>query len=46
MAVTGADLAAAMDAVLAGGAPAADQKPSLGCNIKWTPGNEPEWFPA
>ncbi len=46
VAVTGADLAAAMDAVLAGGAPAADQKPSLGCNIKWTPGNEPEWFPA
>ena len=39
--VTGADLRAAADAVLAGRAPAADQKPSIGCNIKWKPGNEP-----
>jgi peroxiredoxin len=33
--VTGADLAAALDAVLAGRPVPADQKPSLGCNIKW-----------
>jgi len=39
--VTGADLRAALDAVLSGGAPTSDQKPSVGCNIKWKPGNEP-----
>ncbi len=33
--VNGADLRAACDAVLAGGAPDPDQQPSLGCNIKW-----------
>lgn len=33
--VTGADLAAAMQALVDGGKPSADQKPSLGCNIKW-----------
>lgn len=32
---TGADLRAACDALLAGGPVAADQKPSIGCNIKW-----------
>ncbi len=42
--VTGADLRAACDAVLAGEAPSPDQLPSLGCNIKWKPGNEPSWF--
>lgn len=42
--VTGADLKAAMDAVLAGQAPSPDQKPSVGCNIKWKPGNAPKWF--
>lgn len=42
--VTGADLRAAMDAVLAKGAIPATQKPSIGCNIKWRPGNEPEYF--
>ena len=42
--VTGADLRAALDAVLAGGVVAADQVPSLGCNIKWKPGNEPPYF--
>ena len=42
--VTGADLRAAADAVLAGGKPSADQKGSIGCNIKWKPGNEPEYF--
>ena len=33
--VTGADLRAALDAVLAGRAPAAFQFPSIGCSIKW-----------
>jgi peroxiredoxin len=42
--VTGADLRAALDAVLAGKPVAEDQRPSLGCNIKWQPGNEPEYF--
>jgi peroxiredoxin len=42
--VTGADLRAAVAAVLAGEPVAEDQRPSLGCNIKWKPGNEPEWF--
>ena len=36
--VTGADLRAAADAVLAGRSPSEDQKPSVGCNIKWKPG--------
>ncbi len=44
--VTGADLRAACDAVLAGRTPSADQKPSIGCNIKWRPGNEPDYFGA
>lgn len=42
--VTGEDLRAALDAVLAGRSPAEDQKPSIGCNIKWRAGNEPEYF--
>ena len=42
--VTGKDLRAALDAVLVGKPVAADQKPSIGCNIKWKPGNEPEYF--
>ena len=42
--VTGRDLRAALDAVLAGKAPPSDQKPSIGCNIKWKPGNEPDYF--
>ena len=33
--VTGADLRAALDAVLAGRPPRPEQKPSVGCNIKW-----------
>ena len=41
--VTGADLRAAMDAVLAGQHVNEDQKPSMGCNIKWKPGREPEY---
>jgi thiol-disulfide isomerase/thioredoxin len=42
--VTGADLRAACDAVLDGRAPEARQIPSIGCNIKWKPGNAPAWF--
>jgi peroxiredoxin len=42
--VSGADLRAALDAALAGRSPQADQKPSIGCNIKWRPGNEPDYF--
>ena len=42
--VDGADLRAALDAVLAGTEVAAEQAPSIGCNIKWTPGNEPDYF--
>ena len=42
--VDGRDLRAALDAAL-GGAPAPEpQKASIGCNIKWRPGNEPEYF--
>ena len=41
--VTGADLRAAMDAVLAGRQPIAEQKPSIGCNIKWKSGQEPDY---
>lgn len=42
--VTGADLRAAIDAVLAGRQVSGDQRPSVGCNIKWKPGNEPDYF--
>ncbi|HEY6170601.1 MAG TPA: thioredoxin family protein [Verrucomicrobiae bacterium] len=42
--VTGADLRAAVDATLAGKAVSPVQKPSIGCNIKWKPGNEPDYF--
>jgi len=42
--VTGKDLRAAVDALLAGGPVPEEQKPSLGCNIKWKPGNEPDYF--
>lgn len=41
--VTGKDLRAALDAVLAGRATSEFQAPSMGCNIKWKPGNEPEY---
>ena len=43
--VTGKDLRAALDAVLAGKPVPAEQRPSLGCNIKWKPGNAPVYFP-
>ncbi len=42
--VTGADLRVALDAVLEGEAVPEKQKPSMGCNIKWKPGNEPDYF--
>jgi peroxiredoxin len=42
--VTGDDLRAALDAVLANQPAPTRQKPSLGCNIKWKPGNEPDYF--
>jgi peroxiredoxin len=41
---TGADLRAACDAVLAGKKPSEKQLPSIGCNIKWKPGAEPDYF--
>lgn len=44
--VTGADLRAALDAVLAGEAISSEQRASMGCNIKWRAGNEPEYFDA
>jgi peroxiredoxin len=42
--LTGKDLRAALDAVLSGKPVPAAQKPSIGCNIKWKSGNEPEYF--
>ncbi len=44
--VTGADLRQAIDAVLAGRPVPSEQRPSIGCSIKWKPGNEPEYFGA
>ena len=45
-AATGRDLRAAADALLAGKGAPDEQVASIGCNIKWRPGNEPEWFGA
>jgi peroxiredoxin len=42
--VTGHDLRAALDAVLEGRPVPSPQRPSAGCSIKWTPGNEPGNF--
>ncbi len=42
--VNGADLRAAVDAVLAGRGASDSQRASMGCNIKWYPGNEPQYF--
>jgi peroxiredoxin len=42
--VTGADLRRAVDTLLAGQTPLIEQRPSIGCNIKWTAGNEPDYF--
>jgi peroxiredoxin len=41
--VTGADVRAAIDAVLSGGAVSQDQRASIGCGIKWRAGNEPAY---
>jgi len=41
--ITGADLRAALDAVLEAKPVPQEQKPSMGCNIKWKEGNEPEY---
>jgi peroxiredoxin len=42
--VTGEDVRGACDAVLAGERPSSEQRPSVGCNIKWKTGNAPAWF--
>ena len=42
--VTGKDLRTALDSILAGKEVPPNQKPSIGCNIKWKPGNEPDYF--
>ena len=42
--VTGADLRKAVDNMLAGNAPLQEQRPSIGCNIKWIAGQEPNYF--
>ena len=44
--VDGRDLRMALDAVLNGQPVSRDQQPSVGCNIKWHPGQEPPWFGA
>lgn len=44
VAVSGSDLRSAVDALLSGGDIPADQIPSVGCNIKWRAGNEPDYF--
>lgn len=44
--VNGADLRAALDQVIAGEALPPEQKPSIGCNIKWAPGKAPAYFGA
>jgi peroxiredoxin len=41
--ITGADLRAALDAVLTGRTVSDEQRPSIGCNIKWKAGNEPDY---
>lgn len=42
--ITGSDLRTAVDNMLAGKSPLIEQRPSIGCNIKWTPGREPAYF--
>ena len=44
--ITGADLRAALDAVAANRPVSAEQKPSIGCSIKWKPGKEPDYSRA
>lgn len=42
--ITGKDLKNAIDSLLRGKKPEGNQIPSIGCNIKWKPGNEPDYF--
>jgi len=42
--VSGRDLRAALQATLGGKPLSPNQKPSIGCNIKWKPGNEPDYW--
>jgi peroxiredoxin len=42
--VSGKDLRAALEAVMNGNPVPPNQKPSIGCNIKWKPGSEPDYF--
>ena len=44
--ITGKDLRAALEAVITSQTVNPDQKPSIGCNIKWKPGNEPAYYGA
>lgn len=42
--VTGSDLGAAAEALLRGGPVSPEQTPSVGCSIKWKPGQAPDWM--
>ncbi len=42
--LTGKDLRSALDSLATGDPIDASQKPSIGCNIKWKPGMEPDYF--
>jgi peroxiredoxin len=44
--VTGGDLRRALDTLLAGERPSVDQRPSIGCSVKWKPGNTPDYLTA
>jgi len=46
VAVTGKDIQFAVDSLLDGRDVPQNQKPSVGCNIKWKPGNEPHELPS
>jgi len=41
--IDGKDVRSALEAVLAGETVSQEQTPSIGCNIKWSPGNEPDY---
>lgn len=45
-AITGQDLTSAVERLVAGKPISPEQRPSMGCNIKWRPGNEPHYFQA
>ncbi len=42
--INGADIKNALNSILNGEPVSTDQKPSIGCSIKWRPGNAPEYF--